>query len=194
MAEPATSQVPAVSPVLPGSSDAVTEPVSLPTTTPEKAPAVDAAEVAPAGASKVSITLLLVSGRRRTQEFDPKITIGELKEMVWSNWPSDWSDELPPSGAFLRILYLGRILTDDTILSSLSLATPPESTVVHVSVRSFAPPADDDDGLKKKQKKRSARRGRSGGSGTDPGSGAGAEANSRQVSGSVYARHSCNPM
>lgn len=123
-------------------------------------------------ASKVSITLLLVSGRRRTQDFDPKITIGELKEMVWSNWPSDWSDEQPPSGAFLRILYLGRILTDETTLSSLNLAAPPESTVVHVSVRSFAPPSDDDDALKKKQKKRSTRRGRREGSGTDTGSGA----------------------
>ena len=37
------------------------------------------------------------------------------------------------------------------IFLALSLATPPESTVVHVSVRSFAPPADDDDGLLKKE-------------------------------------------
>lgn len=80
-------EVPSASPVLPGASDAVTEPEPLPTTT-EKAPAADAAEVTAAGAFKVSITLLLVSGRRRTHEFDPKMTIGELKEMVWSNWPS----------------------------------------------------------------------------------------------------------
>jgi len=119
-------------------------------------------EVTVAEASKVSITLLLVSGRRRTQEFDRKTTIGELKEMVWSTWPSEWSDELPPSASFLRILYLGRILTDDTILSSLNLAEPPESTVVHISVRSFAPASDEDDNLKKKQKKRASRRGRSG--------------------------------
>jgi len=115
---------------------------------------------------KVSITLLLVSGRRRTVEFEPKTSIGELKEIVWSTWPSDWSDELPPSAAFLRILYLGRILTDETSLTSLNLPEPPESTVVHVSVRSFAPTSSDED-MKKKPKKRGTRRGRS--TGTDAG-------------------------
>ncbi|KAG9005291.1 hypothetical protein FRB94_000416 [Tulasnella sp. JGI-2019a] len=165
MVEPATSQVPSTSPVPLGP----TEPTSLPT---DPAPA-DTAEVSIAGSSKVSITMLLVSGKRKTQEFDPKTTIGGLKEMVWSNWPTDWADEIPPSCSFLRILYLGRILTDDTILSSLNLAAPPESTVVHISIRSFAPPSDDDDGLKKKSKKRGGRRGRSGAPGTDPGSGPG---------------------
>jgi len=122
--------------------------------------------------SKVSITLLLVSGRRRTVEFEPSITIRELKETVWSTWPTDWSDELPPSAAFLRILYLGRILTDETTLQSLNLPEPPESTVVHVSVRSFAPTSSDED-LKKKPKKRGSRRSRA--SGADGGT-AGADA------------------
>lgn len=107
---------------------------------------------------KVSIVLLLVSGRR-TLDFEPKVTIGELKEVVWSTWPADWSDELPPSSAFLRILYLGRILTDETTLSSLNLPEAPETTVVHVSVRSFAPASEGED-LKKKPKKRGSRRGR----------------------------------
>jgi len=171
MTEPVTSQVPSTSLVPPPApSEAMAEPTPSPITQQIPEPAISET-------SKVSITLLLVSGRRRTQEFDRKVTIGELKEIVWSNWPSDWADEQPPSGAFLSILYLGRILTDETVLSSLNLAAPPESTVVHISVRSFAPPSDEDDGLKKKHKKRGTTR-RAGGrgnnrevSGTDPGVG-----------------------
>ncbi|KAG8980637.1 hypothetical protein FRB90_007581, partial [Tulasnella sp. 427] len=126
---------------------------------PTAEPVVDAAEPTPVPATpKVSITLLLVSGRRRTVEFEKQTTVGELKEIVWSTWPGDWSDELPPSASFLRILYLGRILTDETILSSLNLAEPPDATVMHVSVRSFAPTSNDD---VKKPKKRGSRRGRS---------------------------------
>jgi len=177
MAEPITSQVPSPSPILPPApSESMVEPSPSPSSIEQES--LEPAITSISEASKVSITLLLVSGRRRTQEFDRKTTIGDLKEMVWSNWPSDWADEQPPSGAFLRILYLGRILTDETTLSSLNLAAPPESTVVHISVRSFAPPSDDDDGLKKKQKKRGTtnRRGGRGNtrdvSGTDPGSGA----------------------
>jgi len=92
----------------------------------------------------------------------------------------EWADEQPPSASFLRILYLGRILTDESLLSSLNIPqfTPsskpnalpdqdplsagnPESssselpmpTVFHVSVRSFAPPSSDDD-MKKKGRRR----------------------------------------
>lgn len=122
-------------------------------------PAEDSAEPTQVPATpKVSITLLLVSGRRRTVEFEKQTTVGELKEIVWSTWPGEWSDELPPSASFLRILYLGRILTDETILSSLNLAEPPDATVMHVSVRSFAPTSNED---LKKPKKRGSRRGRS---------------------------------
>lgn len=122
-------------------------------------PAEDAVEPTQVPATpKVSITLLLVSGRRRTAEFEKQTTVGELKEIVWSTWPGEWSDELPPSASFLRILYLGRILTDETVLSSLNLAEPPDATVMHVSVRSFAPTSNED---LKKPKKRGSRRGRS---------------------------------
>jgi len=109
-------------------------------------------------APKVCINLLLVSGRRRTLDFDPKTTVGQLKEVVWSTWPSEWSDELPPSAAFLRILHLGRVLPDDTSLSSLNLPPPPDATVVHVSVRTFVTMTSDED--LKKPKKRSSRRSR----------------------------------
>ncbi|KAG8887657.1 hypothetical protein FRC00_000334, partial [Tulasnella sp. 408] len=135
-------------------------------------PAEDAVEPTQVPATpKVSITLLLVSGRRRTAEFEKQTTIGELKEIVWSTWPGEWSDELPPSASFLRILYLGRILTDETtavlqpysthsnhiapstpdVHTALNLAEPPDATVMHVSVRSFAPTSNED--LKKPKKR-----------------------------------------
>lgn len=59
-------------------------------------------------------------------------------------------------------------LTTATPSTALNLPEPPESTVVHVSVRSFAPTSSDED-MKKKPKKRGTRRGRS--TGTDAGTG-----------------------
>lgn len=37
---------------------------------------------------QVFLTFLLVSGRRRTMSFDPAITIGRVKELVWNAWPA----------------------------------------------------------------------------------------------------------
>lgn len=37
---------------------------------------------------QVSITFLLVSGRRRTMTFEPETTVGRVKELVWNTWPN----------------------------------------------------------------------------------------------------------
>ena len=37
---------------------------------------------------QVSLTFLLVSGRRRTMSFDPENTVGRAKELVWNAWPN----------------------------------------------------------------------------------------------------------
>jgi len=109
------------------------------------------------------VQFLLVSGRRRSMAFDPKTTVGRVKELVWNTWPSDWQDERPPAPSFLRILYLGKILQDDDTLAQLKFPsyTPPEPatpTIVHLSIRAFAP--REDAALKKKR--------RMSGSGADP--------------------------
>ena len=166
----------------------------------------------------VSISLLLVSGRRRTLDFEPKVTIGELKEVVWSTWPSGMSFLLgllssglgvrvanrcgsfhvqigqtsyplahlsfasSTLGAFsptTRLLPVSLSVTHCSLRwidapdhsTALNLPLPPETTVVHVSVRSFAPTSGDED-LKKKRGKRSTRRTRA--SGTDASAPAGA--------------------
>lgn len=90
---------------------------------------------------QVSLTFLLVSGRRRTMSFDPAITIGRVKELVWNAWPTDWQEENPPAPSHLRILYLGKILQDEDTLThlsfptSLSSSSSPLPTIVHLSIR-----------------------------------------------------------
>ncbi|KAJ7708514.1 hypothetical protein B0H16DRAFT_662080 [Mycena metata] len=115
---------------------------------------------------QTSLTFLLVSGRRRTMAFDPDTTVGRVKELVWNAWPSEpeWQAERPPAPAYLRILYLGKILQDEDTLAKLSFPshTPPSPsaspkpapppTIVHLSIRAYAPPADD--ALKKKKSAR----------------------------------------
>jgi len=116
---------------------------------------------------QTSITFLLVSGRRRTMSFEPDTTVGRVKELVWNAWPSEWQDERPPAPSYLRILYLGKLLQDDDTLTKLSFpsytppassqstsTTPPlPSTIVHLSIRPYALPSDDD-ALKKKGRRR----------------------------------------
>jgi hypothetical protein len=84
---------------------------------------------------QTAVTFLLVSGRRRTMSFDPDTTVGRVKELVWSAWPSgmsfvgpstpdsrsvdlEWQDDRPPAPSYLRVLYLGKILQDDDTLAS----------------------------------------------------------------------------
>jgi len=101
------------------------------------------------------VQFLLVSGRRRSMAFVPETAVGRVKELVWNSWPNDWQDERPPAPSFLRILYLGKILQDDDTLTQLNFPshTPPEPatpTIVHLSIRSFAP--REDMALKKKRR------------------------------------------
>ncbi|PPR04277.1 hypothetical protein CVT26_004067 [Gymnopilus dilepis] len=113
------------------------------------------------------LTFLLISGKRRTMSFEPETAIGRVKELVWNSWPADWQDDRPPAPSYLRVLYLGRLLQDDETLTKLKLptytplpsstpATPsstgPTPTIMHLSIRPYAPP-NEGDGLKKKKRR-----------------------------------------
>lgn len=37
---------------------------------------------------QASVTFLLVSGKRRTMSFQPGLTVGRVKELVWNSWPT----------------------------------------------------------------------------------------------------------
>lgn len=114
---------------------------------------------------QVSLTFLLVSGRRRTMSFDPEITIGRVKELVWNAWPADWQDESPQAPSHLRILYLGKILQDEDTLTHLSFPTclPSDSsslpTIVHLSIRPSNISTTDDTMKKRRLSNAFSRRG-----------------------------------
>ncbi|KAJ6543997.1 hypothetical protein B0H19DRAFT_1267306 [Mycena capillaripes] len=121
---------------------------------------------------QTTLTFLLVSGRRRTMAFDPATTIGRVKELIWNAWPSDaeWQAERPPAPSYLRILYLGKILQDEDTLTKLAFPShtppspsstdlttappPPPPTIVHLSIRAYAPPAEDAPKKKKPARRR----------------------------------------
>ncbi|KAH9855683.1 ubiquitin-related domain-containing protein [Lenzites betulinus] len=97
---------------------------------------------------QVSLTFLLVSGRRRTMSFEPETTVGRVKELVWNTWPNDWQDGRPPAPSYLRILYLGKVLQDEDSLDKLSFptqlpSTSPSATIVHLSIRPYAPASEE---------------------------------------------------
>lgn len=65
---------------------------------------------------QITLTFLLLSGRRRTLMFPENTTVSRVKEIVWSSWPSESQDEQPPTPGFLRLLHLGKIWMDDVRL------------------------------------------------------------------------------
>ncbi|WWC86747.1 uncharacterized protein L201_001625 [Kwoniella dendrophila CBS 6074] len=97
---------------------------------------------------KVHVKVLIISGQSKVLSFEPELTVGRMKELIWSSWPSEWTDPAqPPSPSYLRILHAGRILQDDSTLSSNNLPVSETAnlpTVVHISVRSFSIRAEDD--------------------------------------------------
>ncbi|GLB39028.1 putative ubiquitin-2 like Rad60 SUMO-like [Lyophyllum shimeji] len=131
-----TSHEPPLSP--PTNDDAASRAEEKDTVAGESAGASPAVPQSP----QVYITFLVISGRRRTMSFEPETTLGRLKELVWNAWPAEWEDERPVAPAYLRVLYLGKMLQDDDTLSKLKFPTytpqsgsTPTPTIVHLSVR-----------------------------------------------------------
>ncbi|CAG7847292.1 SubName: Full=Uncharacterized protein {ECO:0000313/EMBL:CCA71021.1} [Serendipita indica DSM 11827] len=86
----------------------------------------------------VSLTFLLLSGKRKTLEFEQTETIANIKQRLVNEWPPEWQDEVKPASiASIRLLFLGRLLADDEVLSAnprfAPLPAPP--SIVHLSVR-----------------------------------------------------------
>ncbi|KAL1708847.1 ubiquitin-related domain-containing protein [Schizophyllum commune] len=116
-------------------------------------------EGGPPPAPQAILTFLTVTARRKTMSFDPETTVGKVKELVWDQWPEDWQEERPPAPAYIRILYLGKVLQDNDTLSKLKIPVhtltpdvpPPQPTIVHLSVRACAPSGDDLDPKKKRK-------------------------------------------
>jgi len=94
------------------------------------------------------LRVLLISGQSHIFSFEPETTIGRVKELIFSMWPTEWtSPSQPPSPTYLRVLYGGRILADESTLVSNNMPSslsPMVPTVVHLSVRSYSIRAEDD--------------------------------------------------
>jgi hypothetical protein len=45
------------------------------------------------GVPQTSLAFLLVSGKRRTMNFDPTTTVGRVKELMWNSWPAGMSSD-----------------------------------------------------------------------------------------------------
>ncbi|KAF9358532.1 Ubiquitin-like protein 3 [Mortierella sp. NVP85] len=82
----------------------------------------------------VALTLLLVSGSRTTFTFQANATIEHVKNKVFENWPKEWQDERPASPQSLKILYLGKFLSDGSTLDSNKIQ-PGATTIVHLTIK-----------------------------------------------------------
>ncbi|KAJ1970496.1 hypothetical protein H4R35_005830 [Dimargaris xerosporica] len=79
----------------------------------------------------VHLTCLLVSGKRHTFTFAPTLSIGQVKQQVFDQWPNG---ERPASAHLLRLVYLGRFLDDTSTLADNKLL-PGKPTIVHLVIK-----------------------------------------------------------
>ncbi|KAF9160600.1 Ubiquitin-like protein 3 [Actinomortierella ambigua] len=88
--------------------------------------------------SVVTITFLLVSGKKTSLGFKSTDTIEDVKRHVFEDWPKDWVDEMPSSPQSLKILYLGKFLADDSTLESNKIPQG-STTIVHLTIKAPEP-------------------------------------------------------
>ncbi|BEI87896.1 uncharacterized protein CcaverHIS019_0106140 [Cutaneotrichosporon cavernicola] len=98
---------------------------------------------------KIHLRVLIISGKYHIFSFDPETTVGRAKELIWSMWPSEWTEPAqPPAPSWMKVLYSGRVLADDSTLLSNNIPISSSNnnpTVVHLSVRSFSVDETEDD-------------------------------------------------
>ncbi|ORY06830.1 hypothetical protein K493DRAFT_273933 [Basidiobolus meristosporus CBS 931.73] len=82
----------------------------------------------------VRITFLLLSGKRHSLTFQPSNTIGEVKQYLFDNWPSEWTEGQPTSPASLKIVHLGRFLENSSTIASTKINTQQEN-IVHLTIK-----------------------------------------------------------
>ncbi|KAF0396574.1 ubiquitin-like protein 3 [Gigaspora margarita] len=93
--------------------------------------------------NKISLTLLLVSGKRHTFIFDPSYTVAMVKKQVFNDWPEEWAEETVPSVSGLKIVYLGRVLDDGTTLEANKIQRG-QSIIMHLAIKNSIPSDNDD--------------------------------------------------
>ncbi|EPB76511.1 hypothetical protein ANCCEY_04411 [Ancylostoma ceylanicum] len=70
---------------------------------------------------KVTLRLILVSGRTHEFQFHPLTPAHEVTQKVFEQWPKEWADEKVESASMLKLIYHGRFLHGSVTLNALNL-------------------------------------------------------------------------
>ncbi|KAL9937633.1 hypothetical protein V8E36_003178 [Tilletia maclaganii] len=105
-------------------------------------PSSSASSSSASASALVRFDVLLTTGERHSWVFNPTTSsVAEVKQHIWSSWPSEWSHARPDSPLMLRLLRLGHFWDDDhAALASHNLPLG-KTTVVHMLIRSIPPAA-----------------------------------------------------
>ncbi|XP_013387431.1 ubiquitin-like protein 3 [Lingula anatina] len=97
---------------------------------------------------KISLKLILVSGKTNEFLFTPNSSAAEITQYVYDNWPQGWADEQLPPTNILRLIYQGRFLHGNVTLGALQLPVG-KMTVMHLVAREHLPEPNNQGQIKK---------------------------------------------
>ncbi|XP_043913338.1 ubiquitin-like protein 3 isoform X2 [Protopterus annectens] len=87
---------------------------------------------------KISLRLILVSGKTQEFDFSPDDSASDIAKHVYENWPMNWDEEQVTSPDILRLIFQGRFLHGNVTLGALKLP-PGRTTVMHLVARETLP-------------------------------------------------------
>uniref|UniRef100_A0A1I7XSG8 26S proteasome regulatory subunit 8 n=1 Tax=Heterorhabditis bacteriophora TaxID=37862 RepID=A0A1I7XSG8_HETBA len=100
---------------------------------------------------KVTLRLILVSGRTQEFSFHPLTSAHEVTQKVFEQWPSEWEAEKVDSATMLKLIYHGRFLHGSVTLNALNLPQG-KTTVMHLVTRENLPEPNSNDSLSKRKR------------------------------------------
>ncbi|RHZ63268.1 hypothetical protein Glove_330g69 [Diversispora epigaea] len=83
---------------------------------------------------KISLTLLLVSGKRHTFFFSPNDTVTTVINILFNDWPKEWAEETPAAASCLKIVYRGRFLDEGKTLEFNKIPCG-QPTIAHLTIK-----------------------------------------------------------
>jgi hypothetical protein len=75
---------------------------------------------------RIRLDILLATSQRKCFDFRHDTKVEEVREEIWKTWPEEWPSR-PPTSSALRLLHLGHILPDTTILGPAPADAPPQT-------------------------------------------------------------------
>ena len=79
--------------------------------------------------NEIALDLLLVNGQRKEMTFDTNLTVKEITEYLFKNWPEEWKENTPPNAENIQLLHQGKFIEKDKKLPFT------DKTVVHLVIR-----------------------------------------------------------